>query len=320
MWAHTITAPYSFVRLEVPAPTASDLGEGEVLLRVLAGGICGSDLPAFTGAGLLGMADGGANIPGAPLHEVVGEVIASRDADLVIGARVVGWASARNAIAEYIVADGAGLYEYDARLAPETAVLLQPLACVIYALQQLTGIDGARAAVIGLGPIGVLFGHVLRAQGAAEVVGIDKVDRSDVAKVFGLDDTVQLSAGRWVESMTDQTRRPDLVIEAVGHQVTTLGNAVDALADSGQIYYFGIPDDLVYPFPMTTFLRKNARLASGSTRNKRAALADAAHYLRNHPELETAYITHVLDFEDVQRAFELAIRPAKGQLKIVLRT
>src|SRR5580704_4823055 len=160
MWAQTLVGPATFELQDVEPPEESSLAEGDVLLRVLAGGICGSDLPYFKGAPQLGAAVGPQPYrparPGFPLHEVVGEVVASRFADIEVGGRVVGWASRTDALSEYIIARGAGLGPYDPSLAPTTAILLQPLACVIYALEQVSGIEGSSAAVIGLGPIGVL--------------------------------------------------------------------------------------------------------------------------------------------------------------------
>jgi threonine dehydrogenase-like Zn-dependent dehydrogenase len=103
MWAYTIAAPYAFQRQELAGPAEDMLAEGQVLLRTLAGGICGSDIPLFAGAPPLPSATQGATEvgrPGVPMHEVAGEVVASRDPGLRCGARVVGWASSANAIAE----------------------------------------------------------------------------------------------------------------------------------------------------------------------------------------------------------------------------
>jgi threonine dehydrogenase-like Zn-dependent dehydrogenase len=46
MWAYTVTAPGRIERVEAPVPEA---GAGRVLVRLRAGGICGSDLPSFLG-------------------------------------------------------------------------------------------------------------------------------------------------------------------------------------------------------------------------------------------------------------------------------
>lgn len=171
MWAQQLVAPRTFAAIQVPPPTARALGDGDVLLRVLAGGICGSDLPAFAGRRTPHGVDRGAATaapPGFPLHEVVGEM-------------VVGWATRFDALAERIVTRGGDVASFDPGLRPEHAVMLQPLACVLHAAEQVGDIRGLRVAVLGPGPIGLLFCHVLKAGGATSVTGVDRVDRSDFA-------------------------------------------------------------------------------------------------------------------------------------------
>jgi L-iditol 2-dehydrogenase len=325
MWAQRLVAPFMFGKEEVSPPCADDLAPGQVLTRTLTTGICGSDLPYFKGLlSPFATLEGGRHVspPGFPVHELVGEVVASRDERLAIGARVVGWASDNNALTELVVADGGGLYEYDPRRSSSAAIMLQPLACVIYALEQVPDIEGSNAAVIGQGPIGVLFSHVLKTMGARSVTGVDRVDRSDVAAVFGVDEMVHAASDQWAAVVKSATEAPSLIVEAVGHQVGTLRDAVDALAMNGLVYCFGIPDDEIYPFPMRLFLRKNARLAAGVTLRpwRRDALAKAEKHLEAHPELVEVYVTNVFAVDDVNQAFQLASRPAPGQLKVAMTT
>lgn len=321
MWAQRLVGPGRFAEVVAPRPVAGDLDGGEVLLRVLAGGICGSDLPAFAGVPSPHMGDTATDGPGPvgfPMHEVVGEVLASRDPAIAVGERVVGWASRFDAIAEYVVSRGDGVAPFDPALAPEQAVMLQPLACVLYAVEQLLPVRGCRVAVLGLGPIGLLFTRVLADAGASRVTGVDTVDRRAVAGAFGIDDPVQAHTRRWVENLADADR-PEVVVEAIGHNVATLDHAIGAVAPGGRMYYFGVPDDPVYPFPMREFFRKDLTLVSGVTRDRRRMLGEADRYLRGRPDLPAAYVTHVLDARAAQQGFELAARPAPDRLKVVLR-
>jgi L-iditol 2-dehydrogenase len=215
-----------------------------------------------------------------------------------------------------VVTAGAGVREYDPALPPVTAVLLQPLACVLDALAFVPDVRGARVAVLGLGPIGLLFTHALKARGAGHVVGVDLVDRRDLAPLFGVDEPVHASAAGWAGGL--RADRPAVVVEAVGHQVGTLTAAVRALAVGGHVHAFGIPDDPVYPFPMGEFLRKAGTLSAAAVLRRRDALALASAYLAEHPELAAHYVTDVLAFEQSQRAFEVAARPAPGRVKVVI--
>jgi L-iditol 2-dehydrogenase len=325
MWAAQLVAPSTFADVRVAAPTEQALTPGQVLLRVRAGAICGSDMPLFKGAvqrsgGLGNHPDGAPPRPGSPMHEVVGEVLASRHPDIAVGTTAVGWALGQDAIAELVVTEGDSLVPDDGSLPPAGAVVVQPLACVIYAVQRLGDVAGQRVAVLGQGPIGVLFSHVLKSMGrAAHVVGVDRVDRSAESSVFGVDEVVQASCDRWAESLAPNDR-PQIVIESIGHQVGTLGTAIDAVANGGQVYYFGVPDDMVYPVPIHAFFRKDLTLRAGTTKDRQRVLRVAQQYLRDHPSILDAYVTHRLPIERVQAAFELAAAPRAGQLKVVLES
>jgi threonine dehydrogenase-like Zn-dependent dehydrogenase len=319
MQAQRLVAPQQFERVDVPPPDPAALGAGQVLLRMAAGGVCGSDLPFFRG-GISPEAGSQARefgTPGFPMHEVAGRVVASRHPELAEGDDVVGWADRFDGLAELVVCEGDGLYAYDRRLPPRTAVMLQPLACVIYALEQVRPLAGRSVAVIGQGPIGLLFSHLAKQAGAARVVGVDRLDRSAQAAAFGVDEMVQASSDRWVASLPP-TDRPDLVIEAIGHQTATLAHAVEAVAFGGEVFYFGVPDEIVYPLPMRLFLRKNLTLRSGVTLDRRRVLAAADRHLREHPELAERYLTHTFGFDEAQAAYTTAVLPVGGQGKVVV--
>jgi threonine dehydrogenase-like Zn-dependent dehydrogenase len=320
VWAYRLVAPYTFERTDIPEKTAGDVGDGQVLLRFMAAGICGSDLPPFRGvrgkiAGDTGVS--AAEMAGFPIHEVVGEVIASRHDNHAVADRVVGWASGFDGLMQYVVADGDGLAPYDSGLSVEHAVALQPLACVLYALEQLGNLTGRHVAVIGQGSIGLLFSYAAKAFGARHVTGVDPTDRDAIAKEFGVDTIVRATSDRWVSHL-DPIDRPDIVIEAVGHQVATLGHAIDATAPGGTVFYFGVPDDDSYPLSMRAMLRNNLTLKSGVTRDRRRVLAAANEFARHHPELLPAYVTHTFGIDDVQAAFDLACRPTPERVKIAI--
>ncbi|MGE2733980.1 zinc-binding dehydrogenase [Mycolicibacterium vaccae] len=320
MWAYRLVAPYTFVETVVEQPDPKRLADGQVLLRVLAAGICGSDLPGFRGAkGRLPFDTGpcAADKDGFPIHEVAGEVLASRHPAHQAGDRVVGWASGFDGLMEYVVSDGAGLAAYDPGLEPALAVGLQPLACVLYAVEALPDPAGRRVAVIGQGSIGLLFSYVLKARGAAHVTGVDPVDRTGIGPAFGTDTVVRATSDRWVSHLRDGDR-PDIVIEAVGHQVATLSHAIEAAAFGGTVFYFGVPDDDAYPISMRTVLRNNLTLKAGVTLDRRRVLADAGDFARAHPGLLERYLTHTFPVNEVQQAFELACRPVPERVKIAI--
>jgi threonine dehydrogenase-like Zn-dependent dehydrogenase len=321
MWAQRLFAPFSFASIETATPTSADLAQGQVLLRTLAGGLCGSDLPYFRGQLPLPwgetLTSSLANLPGFPMHEVVGEVVASKASALEIGTTVVGWASQDNALAEFVVTESLGLAPYDVKLQPSTAVLLQPLACVLEAAERMGSMADRDVVILGLGPIGLLFGHVAKAMGARSVRGVDRVSRADLGPVFGFDETIHAATDNWVANLGDRDR-PEVVVEAIGHQQATLTHAIESLAPEGLLYYFGIPDEANYTVPFQTQLRKNLTLMTGITIRKQTALRHANEYLCRHPGLAEDYITDRFKVSEATAAYALAAAPSVGRAKIVL--
>lgn len=320
MWSYRLIAPYLFERTMIADATPESLTDGQVLLRFLAAGVCGSDLPAFRGArGRIPGDDGrsGPEKDGFPIHEVAGEVIASRHPAHRPGDHVVGWASGFDGMMERIVTDGDGLAPYDPALTPAQAIGLQPLACVLYACEQLGDLAGRRVAIIGQGSIGLLFSYVAKAAGARRVTGVDPIDRRDVARAFGVDEPVRATSDRWA-SQLEPGDRADVVIEAVGHQVATLTHAIDATAPGGTVFYFGVADDEMYPISMRAMLRNNLTLKSGVTLDRRRMMELASKFAAEHPWLLGAYLTHTFGVEQVQDAFELASRPVAERIKIAI--
>ncbi len=124
------------------------------------------------------------------------------------------------------------------------------------------------------------------------------------------------TSDRWVAHLAPHDK-PDVVIEAVGHQVATLNNAVEAAGFGGTVFYFGVPDDDSYPISMRTMLRNNLTLKSGVTLDRRRVLDAADAFAREHPDLLSMYVTHTFGIIEVQDAFEFACRPTPpGRVKI----
>jgi threonine dehydrogenase-like Zn-dependent dehydrogenase len=320
VWSYRIIAPYQFERTSIAEKTPENLADGQVLLRFLAAGVCGSDLPSFRGAkGRIPGDDGpsAAEKDGFPIHEVAGEVIASRHPEHRPGDRVVGWASGFDGMMERVVSDGNGLAPYDPSLTPAQAVGLQPLACVLYACEQLPDLAGRHVAIIGQGSIGLLFSYIAKATGARRVTGVDPIDRRSLATTFGIDEVVRATSDRWVSQLSSADRA-DIVIEAVGHQVATLGHAIQAAAPGGTVFYFGVADDEAYPINMRLMLRNNLTLKSGVTLDRRRVLDVAGKFAAEHCELLGSYLTHTFGVDDVQGAFDLACRPVPDRVKIAI--
>jgi threonine dehydrogenase-like Zn-dependent dehydrogenase len=311
MWALRQPAPYEFERIEVPYPDARALVPGDVLLRFRLGGICGSDLPTFAGVRSSDVARTG--LVGASLHEIVGDVVASADERLRVGDRVVGKVGASNGLQEAMLTPADLLHPLSDTLPDSEAIIAQPLATVLCALDRVGPLPGRRAAVLGLGPIGMLFCVALKARGW-HVTGVDRVDRTAEAATFGIDEPVVAQTSDWAAGLAD---RPDLVIDAIGHSQDVLADCVTAAKPHGEIYVFGLTEEH-YVLPMREFFRKTLVLRAGATTNWPVHLAAAERFLVERRDLAPAYVTHTYRLADARDAYLSALRPAAGRLKISL--
>ncbi|NNG19517.1 zinc-binding dehydrogenase [Naumannella sp. ID2617S] len=329
MKTFSLQAPMRFAVDEVAKPQQSELGPGDVLLKMITGGICGSDIPYFRGnigdrvAG--GRDFGKANegfisTPGTPMHEILGEVVATRDPHHQVGDRVVGWSLNYQGLRPYVITPGHEVVRYDERWTPDVAINLQPLACVLYAVQRLGDVRGKRVAVLGQGPIGLMFARLLKEAGAAHVTGIDPIDHSAAAEAFGVEEFLQVNSHYWAARLGDADR-PDLIVEAVGHNSYTLNDAITAVASGGTIFGFGVPDDPSQSLNFFDFLHKDLTLISGLTRDHQNMLRKADAYLQNDPKLASVLTTDKFamdDLEQVQTAYDRANAAQTGRLKVVL--
>ena len=132
-------------------------------------------------------------------------------------------------------------------------------------------LEGRHVAVIGQGSIGLLFSYAAKASGARHVTGVDPIDRD--ARRQGVRCRHRRPRHqRPVGESPEAGQQPDIVIEAVGHQVATLNHAIEAAAFGGTVFYFGVADDDSYPISMRTMLRNNLTLKSGVTLDRRRML------------------------------------------------
>jgi L-iditol 2-dehydrogenase len=313
MWSQVLLSPGCMELQDVAAPTAADLRKGEVIVQFLCGGICGSDAPHFYGEPA---SIGQTGDAGFPLHEIVGRILETTSPTLRVGDRVVGYATGARGLCEYFANDAAQLIAVDSQLSDAELVLAQPLATVMCALAKLTAVRNARVAVIGLGAIGILFSQMLKVAGAAQVVGVDRIDRLEWRGRFGLDEVTWSSSRNWARSLGSE--RPEIVIEAVGHQVGTLNDSIEAVGFGGHIVAFGVPDDPYYPVAFEELFRKNGSITTGTTHDWQTHLTDAWRYLEDNPLFARELVTHRFSVTDAQRAFECATAPIKSRLKVVI--
>ena len=318
MWSYRVVAPGRVERADIPAPSNA-LAEGHVLLRLVVAGLCGSDMPRLGGSwGRLPEGDFGP----APVHEVVGEVLASASPAFMPSQRVVGTLGSRAGLAELVTVPATSLIEVPPGFDDLQALAIQSVGTVVRAMGQVPDVAGRRTAVLGAGPCGLTFCSILKDRGAAHITAVDPIDRAETAKIFGADSFVATTSTSWASEAREassEEERPEVVIEVVGHQHLTVADALHAVRDGGFVFGFGEVDDDNYVLPYREMYRRDLALASGRTiDNWPTVLRGGASYLRAHADVFAGYVSHALAFSKAQEAYSLYARPQAGRLKVAL--
>jgi threonine dehydrogenase-like Zn-dependent dehydrogenase len=226
---------------DVPVPPT---GDGEVLVRTEVAAVCGSDLHAAAAAR-------SALAPGAPGHEAVGTIVASRSPRLTPGDRVLCVPAAAEArcFAEFQVLPDTAVVPLPRAgtgdgLTAEELVVAQQLGTAIFAMKRFwPGGDGSgrTAAVLGAGPAGIAFVTLLRRAGFSRVVASDLAPaRLTAAAARGADEVVNAAEHDAVDAVMRLTggAGADLVVEAAGRDATR-HQAMRIVRVDGRIGLFG---------------------------------------------------------------------------------
>ncbi len=226
---------------EVPVPA---LKPGEVLVKVRAAGICGSDIPRV-------FVNGTYHFPTIPGHEFAGEVVATAPDvdDSLVGLRAavfplipcMACSSCREgkyemcrhynylgsrcdgAFAEYVAAPAWNLAPLPANVSFEQAAMCEPIAVALHALRHTNLKLGDRVVIYGPGTIGGLIAQWCRAAGATEVLLVgNSASNFDTAKALGFEKLLNSDKADPVEWVLQQTdgMGADLAVEAVGCAAT----------------------------------------------------------------------------------------------------
>ncbi|TKG67703.1 NAD(P)-dependent alcohol dehydrogenase [Prauserella endophytica] len=253
-------------RRPVPVP-----GTGEVLVRVLAVGTCGSDVHYYEHGRIgdfvverplvLGHEPSGvvvANGPGATLHEpgtrvsLEPGVPCSRCAECRLGRynlcphmRFFGTPPVDGAFREYVVLREEFAYPVPDALSDEAAGLLEPLSVGVWACRKARVGPGSRVLITGAGPVGLVATQTARAFGATEVVVTDvNGKRLRLAGELGATATVDVSAS----SLAESGYEPDVLLECSGVP-SAIGQAIRLVGRAGRVVLVGMGGDEI-PLPL----------------------------------------------------------------------
>jgi L-iditol 2-dehydrogenase len=319
MRAIRIVAPRKIAMLDnAPTPEPSD---GEVLVRCSNVAICGSNISQYIAKGLWGDVDFPCPI-GWSGHENIGIIVESRCDGWEEGELVLALPEGPYGFAEYIVSRPPGI----ARLpkdAPDPAALIiaQPLATVIRALERTGGVKGQKCVVVGQGPMGLIFTHILRLMGASMIIATDLLDwRLEWSKRYGADHIIDASKKDVVKVVTELTngRMVDFAVEAVGF-IDTLKTAAHLPAHGGRLLVFGVPHYESQEFPWYHVFRQEIQINTSVGPECGLFFQQAVDMLLDdRASALTEMVTPRMPWDKAPEAFEMYAEHNKGCLKLTL--
>jgi len=328
---------------EVPVP---EIQAGtDVLLRMTAVGVCGSDVHYYTAGGI-----GSQRIvyphtvghEGAAVVEEVGaEVSGLRPGDRVAIEPAVSCHTCDQCLAgrphtcrnlrflacpgelegclsEFIVMPEECCYPIPPSMTFEQAALSEPLSIGVYAVRQSIPMSGARVGIFGAGPIGLSVMLPALARGAEAVYVTDRLDYRCTAAMqqgatwAGNPDKTDVVA----EIVRREPLFLDVVFECCGQQ-PAMDQALEVLKPGGKLMLIGIPE-----FERYTFLPDTARrreLCFQNVRRQNDCVQRALDLIASDRIQPDFMVTHRFPFEETKAAFDLVDRYADGVVKAMIR-
>jgi L-iditol 2-dehydrogenase len=321
---------------EMPVPK---IGPGELLVKVHASGICGSDVMEWY------------RIKKAPKvlgHEITGEIVEIgegvekyRTGDRVFVSHHVpcnvcdyclrGYHTACETLhstnydpggfAEYIriprINVESGVYLLPDNMSYEEGTFIEPLACVVRGQRLAELKPGQTVMVVGSGISGLIHISLAKAFGASTIIATDITDyRLEAAKRFGAD--VVINAKDDVQKLlleANDRKLADLVIVCAG----ALSASVEALKyveRGGTVLYFAVPrPEETVPVPMNDLWRNEIKLMTSYGAGP-YDLDSAIKLMSSRRVVLSDMITHRLDFDDGLMGFQL-VAGAQDSIKVI---
>jgi L-iditol 2-dehydrogenase len=326
---------------DMPRPVA---GPGEVLVRVAACGICGSDVHGYDGSS-------GRRIPPLVMgHEAAGTVAALgsgvtkyREGDRVTfdstvycgecdfcrrgemnlcdRREVVGVSCGdyrrHGAFAEYVTVPERIVYRLPDAMGFKEAAMLEAVSVALHAVHLSGSGEGKSALVIGAGMIGLLTMQAARALGYGNVIIADiDATRLALARTLGADETLDSSDAEWIAVVRAQTggHGADVVFEAVGRNAT-VGAAIDCVRKGGTVVLIGnISPEVILPLQKVVSRQVRLQGSAASCREYPEAMEMVTSgRIRIEP-----LITAVATLEEGPRWFERLHSGEPNLMKVVL--
>ena len=313
------------VKRDIPEP-----GPGEVLIEVMASGICGTDIHIYNGEYL------GA-YPVIPGHELSGVVAAVGESitRFQIGDRVavepniacdnctnclnnrqnfcLNWqaigVTLPGGMEQYVTVPEKAVYSIGV-LPFEQGAFMEPLSCVIHGVERARIRLADQVLILGAGPIGNLLLQMCRLQGAAQVTMLENNSgRAELARQMGAD----LVVSRLEELRLDHY---DVVIDATG-VIPVMSRTIDFARPGGTVLLFGVPAaGKTMEVEAFKIFQKGLTILSSFTSVRNSY--QAVDLLRTSQIDVKPLISHRLSLGEMPAAIDLIERHDPGVMKVII--
>jgi 2-desacetyl-2-hydroxyethyl bacteriochlorophyllide A dehydrogenase len=308
---------------DIPVP-----GPDEALVRVLAAGVCGSDLHAARGRHPF------ISLPYRPGHEVVGVIESTgsavtsrtRGQRVIVAPYLPCWtckmcASGRENLCENLRFFGCGdpqggmadaftlaadrLYPVPDDLDDHSAALIEPLSTPVHAVRLAGEVTSRSVAVLGAGTIGLFTVAVLRAHGAGKIVSTDpNPGKRKRAAALGADATFDART----PDVAGQVRKAlggsaDIVFDCVAVQ-SSMDQAIAIADKGGTVVVVGVPaGEVTVPLPI---VQDHQVRIQGSATYLPEDYRESIDLLSQGAVKTADFVTATRPLAQVAEAFELA--------------
>jgi 2-desacetyl-2-hydroxyethyl bacteriochlorophyllide A dehydrogenase len=318
------------------------IGPDQVLVKVKATGICGSDIHLYKGEAIGALPQ--LPIPFIPGHEFAGEIteLGSNVRHLRVGSRISAelmvscghcyycrrgerayctsirelGVDMNGSYAEYVAVPAQNIHILPDDMSWADAALCDCLSSALHPFEKLSSDILKNIVVLGAGPIGLCGVQIARTLGAKKVISVDVVpERLDLAKQLGADHTInplQTDLVKEVQGLTNGIGA-DAVMEMAGSEQTILAS-IELARKNGEVVWMGIHNE---PICLKQFLiMAKAIHIHGSFDYSWLTYERAIHLIASGRVRMKPIVTHQLPLSQVSKAFELLMK--REAIKVVM--
>lgn len=340
MKAAVMHAPGLIQIEERPVP---EVGPDDVLVRIGAVGICGSDVHYYVTGRI------GRYVVEKPIilgHESAGTIVAIGDhvTSHHVGDRValepgipcrhceycksgrynlcpdvvfMATPPVDGVFCEYYACPADFAYALPENVSLEAAAMCEPLACGLHAVRRARLQPGETVAIVGAGPIGQMALQAARAYGASGRIVIDPDERRlELAARSGATSTINPNDPDSAKDIQElATTGIDVVIEASGAPETSI-LVTDLIRRGGRIVFIGLPGQEHVPFSVLQLVDKELDVL-GVFRYANV-YPQAIQLLASGLVDVTSMITHHRSLDETLEAMEIARQRLDGAIKVIV--